>query len=295
MGGAVGGAGGAAGSVETWQGLAGECAELAREATDGRGVVSVVLTGLDGGPLVDLAGDAVHYAASTMKLPLLVAAYRCHERGELDLDAEVPVVDRFASVVGGELTVTQEDDQDDDTWALLGSTATLRRLAEHAAARSGNLATNVLREHLPQGAVEEVLRSAGCSPATRLPCGIGDLAARAAGIRNLVTAADLARVMAGIGDGRLARPETCRAVEAVLARQVHRDMLPAGLPAGTPSASKSGWVDGVCHDVALVRPPGSRPYVLAVCTTTALPERRALDLGAALSAAAWRAWTGAGR
>ncbi len=38
--------------------------------------------------------DRVHYAASTMKLPLLVAAYRRHERGELDLDAEVPGAQR---------------------------------------------------------------------------------------------------------------------------------------------------------------------------------------------------------
>jgi beta-lactamase class A len=283
------------GAERTWRALGGECAELVGEATGGRGTVSVVVAGLDGGALVDLAGDAVHYAASTMKLPLLVAAYLCHERGEVDLDAAVAVVNRFPSAVGGTYSVRQEDDQDDDTWARMGGTATLRRLAEHAAARSGNLATNVVRLHLPPGAVDEVLRRAGCSPATTLPCGIGDSPAGAAQVRNLVTAADLALVMAGVGGGRLAAPETCRAVEAVLSEQRHRDMLPAGLPPGTPTASKSGWVDGVCHDVALVRPPSGPPYVLAVCTTTDLPQRRALELGAALSAAVWRTWTGSGR
>jgi beta-lactamase class A len=110
-----------------------------------------------------------------------------------------------------------------------------------------------------------------------------------------VTAADLARVMAGVGSGRIAAPRTCRAVEEVLSRQAHRDMLPAGLPAGTRSASKSGWVDGVRHDVALVRPAGGPPYVLCVCTTTSLPDRDAAELGARLSAVLWRAWSEADR
>ena len=45
--------------------------------------------------------DRVHYAASTMKLPLLVAAYRLHERGDLDLDAEVPVHNDHRSAYDG--------------------------------------------------------------------------------------------------------------------------------------------------------------------------------------------------
>ncbi len=265
---------------------------MVAQATGGHGTVSVVLSDMQGLRLVDLNGDAVHYAASTMKLPLLVAAYLSTERGEVDLDAVVPVCNRFRSAVGGEYAVRQEDDQDDETWARLARTAPLRWLAEHATVRSGNLATNVLREQLPRGSVQEVLRRAGCSDATRLPCGIGDVAAAAAGVRNLVTAADLARVMAGIGARRLAAQRTCRAVESVLAGQRHREMVPAGLPAGVPTASKSGWVDGVRHDVALVRPPADPPYVLAVCTTTPLPDRDAVRLGAGISALLWRAWTG---
>jgi beta-lactamase class A len=278
-------------TVDTWQAAAAGCAALVRAATGGRGTVSVVLCDLDGRRLVDLDGDAVHYAASTMKLPLLVAAYLAHERGMLDLDAAVPVRNRFGSAAGGEYAVAQVDDQDDDTWAAMGSAVPLRWLAEHATVYSGNLATNLVREHLPEGAVADVLSRAGCSEATRLPCGIGDVAARTEGVRNLVTAADLALVMAGVAGRRLAGPETCRAVEAVLAGQRDRAMLPSGVPDGTPTASKSGWVDGVRHDVALVRPRGAAPYVIAVCTTTPLPDREAVRLGADLSALLWRAWT----
>ena len=63
------------------------------------------------------AADRVHYAASTMKLPLLVAAYRRHERGELDLDAQVPVHNELRSAYDGSLfSLDRSDDQDDETW-----------------------------------------------------------------------------------------------------------------------------------------------------------------------------------
>ena len=68
--------------------------------------------------------DRVHYAASTMKLPLLVAAYRRHERGELDLDGEVPVHnDHRSAYDGSPFSLDQGDDQDDETWARIGTTA----------------------------------------------------------------------------------------------------------------------------------------------------------------------------
>jgi beta-lactamase class A len=78
-------------------------------------------------------------------------------------------------------------------------------------------------------------------------------------------------------------------VEAILARQQHLDQVPAGLPAGTPTASKSGWIPGVSHDVALVRPVGEEPFVLAVCTTVDLDEREAAALVAGVASDVWAA------
>ena len=236
--------------------------------------------------------EAVHYAASTMKLPLLVAAYRLAERGRLDLDTEVVVHNSFRSAYDGSVfSLRQEDDQDDDTWARIGQTAVLRTLARHAVVRSGNLATNLLLERVGPGEVASVLADAGCSPRTTLPRGIEDSAAREAGLDNLVTAADLARVLGAVAERRLAGAETCSEIERVLAAQEHRDQVPAGLPEGTYVANKSGWVDGVAHDVALVRPTERPPYVLAVCTTADAPEAVLYGLAAEISAAAWAWWT----
>jgi beta-lactamase class A len=250
--------------------------------------VSVWYGGLDGEAAYTRQAGTTHYAASTMKLPLLVAAYRRAERGELDLDTEVQVHNAFASAADGSpFSLDQADDQDDETWAALGSTLTLRELARRAVVRSGNLATNLLLERVGPGEVATVLNDAGCSGDTVLPRGIEDAVARESGLDNLVTAADLARILLGLGARALADPRTCERVEEILTAQEHRDKIPAGLPEGTVVANKTGWVDGVAHDVALVRPEAGTPYVLAVCTTWDVPEQTANDLIAQVSAKIW--------
>ena len=140
------------------------------------------------------------------------------------------------------------------------------------------------------GAVAEVLGDAGCSDTTVLPRGIEDAVAREAGLDNVVTAADLGLVLRGVAARTLAPEGTCAEIESVLARQQHRDGVPAGLPPGTYVANKTGWVDGVSHDVALVRPEGRPAYVLVVLTTVDLPEETASALIADVSRTVWEGW-----
>lgn len=259
--------------------------------TDGA-ALSVWLGDLDGRPVWAHDADAPHYAASTMKLPLVVAAMRRVVRGELDLDASYRVHNAFASVLDGSpFAMDEDDDQDPDTWAAVGATRTLRQLAEHAITHSGNLATNLLIDVVGLAEVAEVLRLAGCSGTTVVGRGIEDAAARAAGITNTVTAADLGLLMAAVGrrDPALGGEPVLGPVEEILTRQQHVDQVPAGLPAGTPTASKSGWIPGVSHDVALVRPVGKEPFVLAVCTTVDLDEQDAAALVAGIARDVWAA------
>lgn len=249
---------------------------------DESSVVSVWLGDLDGRVQVERDADVPHYAASTMKLPLLVAAHRRHDSGELDLDQPVLVHNKFASAAdGSSFSLDQAEDQDDETWAAIGEQRSLRTLAEHMTVKSGNLATNLVLERVGAGAVAEVLSDAGASPTTVLTRGIEDAVAREAGLDNLVTAEDLGRVMCRVRSG----------VEEILARQEHRDGIPAGLPEGTYVANKTGWVDGVTHDVALVRPDGLPPYVLVVLTTVDVPEDAAHRCIADISRAVWDCWT----
>ncbi|WP_253354043.1 serine hydrolase [Terracoccus luteus] len=251
--------------------------------------------GLDGEQWWSRRDDVPHYAASTMKLPLVIAAQRLVVAGRLRPDEAVAVDDRFASVADGSVfAMDEDDDQDPDTWAALGGTRTLAQLMEHAVIHSGNLATNLLLGRVGLPAVADVLADAGCSSGTVVGRGIEDAVARRAGITNTVTAADLARLLTLVArrDPALGGPEVCEPIEAVLARQTHVDQIPAGLPAGTPTASKSGWIPGVSHDACTIRPDaasGREPFVLVVCTTVDLPMDQAARLVASVAADVWAA------
>jgi beta-lactamase class A len=215
-----------------------------------RDTVAVWLGGLDGTTWWEQDADEPVYAASLVKVPIGVAA------GRLDLDARVPVHADFDSAVPGErFVLREEDDQDPATWAELGTTQTLRELRRRAIVHSGNLAADLV--------LEAVLEEGGPDAVRDLLPGvcraIGDQPAADAGITNLVTARGLGGLL-----GRLPRE-----MEDVMLGQTYRDGIPAGLPAGTRIANKTGWVDDHTHDVAVVRPADGEPFALAVLTRLA--------------------------
>ncbi|MDN5767185.1 MAG: class A beta-lactamase-related serine hydrolase [Humibacillus sp.] len=259
--------------------------------------VSVWLGDLSGHVRHASHADRAHYAASTMKLPLVLAYQRDVVSGRLDPERAVPVHNAFHSVADGSVfALDPADDQDPDTWAAIGSTRTAAQLAEHAITHSGNLATNLLLDLVGAAAVAAVLADVGCSPTTVVGRGIEDAVARERGISNVVTAADLGLLLAAVGrrEPALGGDAVCGPVEAVLRRQQHVDQIPAGLPPGIPTASKSGWVPGISHDAALIWPPDRPASVLVICTTIDRDEADAAALVASIASAVWAADTADG-
>jgi beta-lactamase class A len=241
-----------------------------------------------------------------MKVAVLAALYRADASGTLDLDADVPVVNDFASAKPGapRFQNDRREDQDDDVWARLGDTATLRWLARHMIVRSSNLATNIVLRHVGVVAVHEVLRAVGATR-MRVERGIEDADARRAGIDNVVTVRDLAALLGAIAidseitgpnvaaasGGRvrepLAPPDVCAAMLEVLFAQERMEDIAAGLPRGTRIAHKNGWVDGVRHATGIVFPDDAPSYAIAVCTTTPLADSDARALIARIAAQSW--------
>lgn len=259
------------------------------EVRRGDGVVSVVArVAGETGARVSVDPDAQHYSASIMKLPILVAAHRLSERGLLDLGRPVRVHDDFASRHPGHRFVMDPgEDSDPDTWAAMDTEVALGVLTHRMITVSGNLATNLVLDEVGTDEVATVLAAAGCSPRTTIVRGIEDYAAREVGLDNLVTADDLALLLVALANGQLAGPAATAACEETLLAQHYRDGIPAGLPAGLLVANKTGWVDGVNHDVALVRAPGLPPVGLAVLVTApGTPTEREAGI-ARLTEAAW--------
>lgn len=240
-------------------------------------------------PIVCVAAEVAHYAASTMKLALLIAAYRAADDGTLDLGETVTVHASFASAVpaAGPFSCTADYDSDPQVWARLGGEVSLRWLARRSIVASSNLATNLLIERVGFAAVEEVYASVGASECT-LQRMIQDSAALEAGLTNTVTAVGLARVLGALAAGTAASPAACAEMLDVLRAQEWRDDIARGLPDGTRVAHKNGWVDGVRHSIALIEPDDAAAYLLAICTTSAqLSETASLDLLTEIAAASW--------
>jgi len=177
-------------------------ADLEPEFAAVPGTVSVWCAPLGAGPWYARAEHVPHYAASTMKVAVLLAAQHAHEAGTLDLDRPVPVTDRFASAAPGapDYVLAHAPDDDPAPWERLGGTASLRWLAERMIVRSSNLATNIVLAHVGIGSAHREWARAGARH-SRLGRGIEDAAARAAGITNEVTAADLGQPGAEPGGG----------------------------------------------------------------------------------------------
>lgn len=231
-----------------------------------------------------------HYAASTIKAAVLAALLDVRNAGGRSGQGSALVHARFPSRLDGRFELCQAADQDDDTWARLGEQVELSQLAEQMITVSSNIATNLIVERIGLAAVDAFLVRAGLDSELVVQRMIGDQAAQEAGFTNTVTASGLASLLAGLAEGSWLPGAACAEALDILARQTHLDGIAAGLPSGVWSASKGGWVPGVRHDVALVRPASAPPYVLAVCTTSELTDASAVQLIAELSRITYQEW-----
>lgn len=253
------------------------------------GVVSVWFGPVEGDPWLVRDVDVVHYAASTMKIPLVLRLEQLIDDG-LALDTMTLVHDGFDSAAPGErFTTHQSYDNDDLVWERLGERVPLRWLATRAIVRSSNLATNLLLEQMPPADVTTSWRALGATH-SRVARGIEDSPAGEAGLANVVTAGDLAVLLQAIATGRAASPRGCAALLADLFAQEYGDTIPAGLPAGTRVAHKNGWVDGLTHDAGIIEAGDGERCVLVVCTSTDFDEKAGQAYVAELARAAWQDW-----
>ncbi len=113
--------------------------------------------------------------------------------------------------------------------------------------------------------------------------GVEDGKAFEKGLNNTTTARDLAVILRAIEEGRAAAPTATREMLGILTAQEFNEKIPAGLPAGTRVAHKTGEITAVSHDAAIVYPPGRKPYVLVVLTRGIADGNRSSKLIADLS------------
>ncbi len=255
---------------------------LARIERDSGATVGVALFDPVSGLRIEHQDALRFHAASTMKVAVLIELGRRIDGGELRWTDSVPVTNRFASIVDGSpYQLDSESDSDSTVFRAIGTHWSLRRLATRMIVRSSNLATNLLVERLDPRRITATIRALGADSMVVLR-GVEDGKAYERGLNNTTTARDLARLLLAIGEARAASPATSHELLAILEAQELNDGIPAGLPAGTRVAHKTGEITATWHDAALVFPPDGRPYVLVVLTRGIPTRERGVALHADL-------------
>jgi beta-lactamase class A len=227
--------------------------------------------------------DTIFHAASTMKIAVMIQLFREVDVGELSLDQTVVVRNQFPSIVDGTpYALDPKDDSDSGMYAMAGHAVSVRELMTRMIQRSSNLATNTVIGLVGPARVDSTAHALGAVH-MRVLRGVEDGKAFAHGLNNVTSARDLAVLLMAIYENRAASAADCAVMLDVLAGQAFNTEIPAGLPAGTRVAHKTGQITGVLHDAAIVYPAKGPPYVLVVLTRGIPDEHIAQGLIARIS------------
>jgi beta-lactamase class A len=247
--------------------------------------VAMAYRSLDGSSELLIDPDKPFHAASTMKVPVMIELFRQAESGSLKLDDALPITNEFRSIVDGSpYKLSEGDDSDREVYANAGKTMTLRALNEAMITVSSNFATNLLIERLDVNKIRATVARLGATGMNVLR-GVEDSKAFEKGLNNSTTARGLLVLFEKLGRGQAVSAAADREMIEVLKGQKFNDAIPAGLPAGTVVAHKTGSITRIQHDAGIVY--GSRPYALVVLVRGIQDEKKSKSLIADVSRAVW--------
>jgi len=196
-------------------------------------------------------------AASVIKVLILLEAARAIEERGWSW-AHVLTV-RASDVVAGSETFgkAQKDER-----------VPLSALARAMITQSDNTAANVIVDWLGFDRINALAASIGLE-ATRMRRHFMDFAARSEGIDNTTSARDMGTLLYGIATGTHAgfarvSAADCRHIIGLMLAQEDRESIPAGITRAVSIANKTGELQDVRHDVAIVGVGGSGAYVLTL-------------------------------
>jgi len=209
-------------------------------------------------PTVGVRDAQPFAAASVVKLAIMVTAYRAYDAGTAAPTDRVKL--RDADIIGGSPVFFD---------AQPGEVHTLRTLVDAMIRESDNTAANTLITAFGFKAINDTILSIGMT-GTHLARHFAAIVEPWRHNLNVTTPRDIGTLLYGIERGAhegvdtIARAASCRAMVGILLGQWYRDMIPAGIRRGVRVANKTGELDGVRNDAAIIDPFGDAPYVLVV-------------------------------
>jgi beta-lactamase class A len=236
--------------------------QIEKHIADSHADVAVAFRTLDGKLEWSYHADDTFHAASTMKVPVMIELFHQVKEGKLNFDDPLQIHNEFHSLVDGSFfTLNPADDSETDLYKAEGQTRSLGQLCELMITVSSNLAANLLIQKLGVENIRATVHALGADGMNVLR-GVEDNKAYEKGMNNTTTARGLQILMTAIAEGKAVDPDSSHRMIEILKRQHSNEGIPAGLPAGTVVAHKTGEFTKMHHDAAIVYAP--RPFILVV-------------------------------
>ncbi len=231
-----------------------------------RAAVALAARRSSDGEMILLRADQRFHPASTVKVCIMMEAYRQARAGEMSLDDLVVIRNEFPSLVDGSpYSLLVEDDSEKELYDCIGRRFTKRELIRRMIAVSSNLASNLLLEELGATRVTAFMRTLGAQDLIVLR-GFEDKFAYRRGLNNVATARGFMQALTKLANREVVSPADSGEMIEILFQQQFNEMIPARLPAGVRVAHKTGWAADYHHDVGIVYPPRGEPFALCILT-----------------------------
>lgn len=227
--------------------------------------------------------DEMFHAASTMKTPVLIEAYKQALEGGFSINDSIMVHNEFTSIVDGStFSVELDRDSGKEMHGKIGQLVSMRDILYDMTINSGNLSTNLIIDRLGAENVTNTMRTLGASKIEVLR-GVEDMKAFEAGLNNRTSATDLAIMFKAIANGTIVSQEACDDMIKILLDQNFREMIPALLPDSVKVAHKTGSITGITHDSGIVFLPDGSKYVLVILSKNLADNKIGTQTGALIS------------
>ena len=230
-------------------------------------VPGVFFVELESGSYVDLNASSAFPAASTIKIPILIAFFQDVDAGKMRLDETLTIRREMVAAGSGVLQ-----------YQPVGTQLTAEEVANKMITVSDNTAANMLINRL--GGIEalnERFRSWGLTTTV-----IRNLLPDLQGT-NSTTPKELGSLIAMVSKGNLVSQSSSDRLLSMMRHTIRNQMLPSGIGSGATIAHKTGDINTMLADVGLVDLPTGKRYIISVMVQRPNNDFRAEKLISSIS------------
>jgi beta-lactamase class A len=257
--------------------------KISSELTKNKETFAVAYKDLSSGEELLINEKISFHAASTMKTPVLIEAYKQAAAGKFQIQDSILVKNEFKSIVDRSLySLDAKDDSEVDLYTKENKKVKIYDLLYLMIIKSSNLATNLIIDLVGAKNANNTMQEMGASDIQVLR-GVEDTKAYRKGLNNTTTAYDQMLIFSEMANGKIVSQESSDAMINILLDQKFNDKIPAKLPKDVKVAHKTGWITGVNHDAGIVFLPDGRKYVLVLLSKDLENDQAAVESMAKIS------------